>query len=73
MILDTFIHCHPDIAQNYKTRWFMVGFTVKYPILINEIKKSQKTTAPQWKIDFHKNGIYHPQSAQKAISISVIF
>ena len=72
MIFNTFLNCHPDIAQNCTTQWFMVRSTVKYPILIDEIKKSQKTTAPQWKRDFHKNTIYHPQGAQKVISISVI-
>ena len=72
MIFNTFLNGHPDIAQNCKTQWLMVRSTVKYPILIDEIEKSQKTTAPECKRDFYKNIIYHPHNARKVISISRI-
>ena len=72
MIFNTFHNCHPDIAQNCTTQWFMVRSIVKYPILIDEIKKSQKTTAPVWETDFHKKHIILPHNAQKVILISHI-
>ena len=50
----------------------MVRSTVKYPILIDEIKKSQKTTAPQWKRFSQKHHLSSTESSKSNFDFSYL-